>query len=246
MPVGNLKALTPNRRQILVAGAAAAVAGVVAAESASATDLYGSGALGDWTILSRSISATATITYVRDHDGVCMFGDSISVQDGKALATKLLSTTGASLAVHNWSGRPTAPAVDALENWAIKYGLPRRILMATGTNDIFNPPVFAAQVDRTMRIVGPNRKVVWVNTQISRTAKSAAIQVADQRNSAWINLQLAEAARRYDNLRIIHWAEHLASSPNRLARYLRDGLHPSIPLGRNARNGLIIEAIKAG
>ncbi|MEV4262499.1 hypothetical protein [Kribbella sp. NPDC049584] len=241
--MGTLKTLTPNRRQILVAGAAAAVAGVAAVESASATDLYGSGALGDWTILSRSISATATITYVRDHDGVCMFGDSIAVQDGKALATRLLSTTGASLAVHNWSGRPTAPAVDALENWAIKYGLPRRILMATGTNDIFNPPVFAAQVDRAMRIVGPNRKVVWVNTQISRTAKSAAIQVADQRNSAWINSQLHDAEKKYSNLDLVRWAEYLAAKPSRLTQLLREGVHTTIPAGQDARNNLILEAL---
>ncbi|HZX02651.1 hypothetical protein [Kribbella sp.] len=242
--MGSLRALKPNRRQLFVAGAAAAVAGVVAAESASAADLYGSGQLGDWTILSRSFSTPAAITYVRDHDGVCMFGDSIAVQDGKALATKLLNR-GISLAVHNWSGRPTAPAVDALENWALKYGLPRRILMATGTNDVFNPPVFAAQVDRAMRIVGSNRKVVWVNTQISRTAKSAAVQVADQRNSAWINSQLHDAEKKYPNLDIVRWAEYLASKPSRLTQLLREGVHTTVPAGQDARNDLIVQGLLA-
>ncbi|TQJ12130.1 hypothetical protein FB475_5058 [Kribbella jejuensis] len=243
--MGNLSALKPNRRQLLMAGAAAAVAGAVTAETAgtaSAADPYGSGDLGDWTILSRSISTAATITYVRDHDGVCMFGDSIAVQDGKALASKLLSR-GISLAVHNWSGRPTTPAVDALENWAIKYGLPRRILMATGTNDIFNPPVFAAQIDRTMRIVGSNRKVVWVNTQISRTAKSAAIQVADQRNSAWINSQIHDAEKKYPNLDIVRWAEYLAAKPARLTQLLREGVHTTVPAGQDARNDLMVQAL---
>ncbi|MEU8224678.1 hypothetical protein [Kribbella sp. NPDC048915] len=214
-------------------------------ETASAADPYGSGALGDWTILGRSISSTATITYVRDHNGVCMFGDSIAVQDGKALATKL-SSHGITLAVHNWSGRPTAPAVDALENWAVKYGLPRRILMATGTNDIFNPPVFAAQVDRAMKIAGANRTVIWVNTQISRTAKSAAIQVADQRNSAWINSQLHDADKKYPNLKIVRWAEYLAAQPSRLTSCLREGVHTTVPVGQNARNDLIVQAITAG
>jgi hypothetical protein len=240
-----LNKLKPNRRQILMAGAAAAVAGVATGESASAADLYGSGALGDWTILSRSISTASTITYVRDHDGVFMFGDSIAVQDGKALATRLMSRAGISLAVHNWSGRPTAPAVDALENWALKYGLPRRILMATGTNDIFNPPVFAAQVDRTMRIVGANRTVIWVNTQISRTAKSAAIQVADQRNSAWINSQIHEADKKYPNLRIVRWAEYLAAQPSRITQFLREGVHTTVPAGQDARNELIVQGITA-
>ena len=78
--------MKPKRRHVLMAGAAAAVATVASAESSSAADLYGSGQLGDWTILSRAISTDATIKYVRDNDGVYMFGDSISVQDGKALA----------------------------------------------------------------------------------------------------------------------------------------------------------------
>jgi hypothetical protein len=241
-----MNSMRPKRRQILMAGAAAAVATVASAESSSAADLYGSGQLGDWTVLGRAISTAATITYVRDNDGLYMFGDSIAVQDGKALATLLKSRTGASLAVHNWSGRPTAPAVDALLNWATKYGMPRRILMATGTNDVFNPPVFAAQVDRTMRIVGSQRVVYWVNTQIARTAKPASVQLADQRNSAWVNSQLSDAQKKYPNLRIIRWAEYLAAQPSRLTTFLREGVHTTVPAGQNARNELIVQAIQAG
>lgn len=237
--------MRPNRRQILMAGAVAAVSTVAATESASATDLYGSGELGDWTILGKAIASEATITYVRDHDGVYMFGDSIAVQDGKALATRLLSRTGKTLAVHNWSGRPTAPAVDALQSWAAKYGLPRRILMATGTNDIFNPPAFAAQVDRTMKIAGPQRTVIWVNTQIARTAKSATVQLADQRNSAWVNSQLSDAQKKYPNLHIVRWAEYLAAKPTRLTMYLREGVHTTVPSGQASRNELIVQAIAA-
>lgn len=221
------------------------VAVVAATESSAATDLYGSGQLGDWTVLSRAISSTATIAYVRDHDGVYMFGDSIAVQDGKALATMLKERTGSTLAVHNWSGRPTDPAVDALENWALKYRMPRRILMATGTNDIFNPPVFAAQVARTMQIVGPTRTVVWVNTQIARTAKAASVQLADQRNSAWINSQLSDAQKKYPNLRIVRWAEYLAAKPSLLTQCLREGVHTTVPFGQNTRNELIVQALAA-
>ena len=237
--------MRPNRRHVLMAGAVAAVSTVVAAESATAADLYGSGELVNWTVLSRAIASEATITYVRDHDGVYMFGDSIAVQDGKALATRLLSRSGASLAVNNWSGRPTAPAVDALQSWASRYGLPRRILMATGTNDIFNPPAFAAQVDRTMNIVGPHRTVVWVNTQIARTTKSATVQLADQRNSAWVNSQLSDAQKKYPNLRIVRWAEYLAAKPARLTMYLREGVHTTVPGGQDARNELIVQALTA-
>jgi hypothetical protein len=256
-----LSSFRPSRRLLFAAGTAAAASTVAAAaaeavpvspqsETDGTTGLaslgnYGSGVLGAWERQARAISNEAQIRRTRENDGVFMFGDSIGVQDGPALARQL-AQLGIMTAVHNWAGRPVTPAVDALDTWAQDYGLPHRILMSVGSNDIFTPPAVAAQVDRTMQIAGPERTVYWVNVQAARTAFIPEIKVADQRNSAWINLQLAEAARRYDNLRIIHWAEHLASSPNRLARYLRDGLHPSIPLGRNARNGLIIEAIKAG
>jgi hypothetical protein len=123
--------------------------------------------------------------------------------------------------------------------------MPRRILMATGTNDMFNPPVFAAQVDRTMRIAGSQRTVFWVNTQIARTAKSAAVQLADQRNSAWVNSQLSDAQKKYPNLRIIRWAEYLAAQPSRLTTLLREGVHTTVPAGQNARNELIVRAIEA-
>jgi hypothetical protein len=247
-----LSSFRPSRRLLFAAGTAAA-ASTVAAVSASAesgtglTSLgnYGSGVLGAWERQARAISSEAQVRKTRENDGVFMFGDSIGVQDGPALARQL-SQLGISVAVHNWAGRPVTPAVDALDTWAQDYGLPHRILMSVGSNDIFTPPAVEAQVERTMQIVGDERTVYWVNVQAARTAFGLGVQVSDQRNSAWINLQLAEAQRRYENLRIVHWAEHLASKPNRLARYLRDGLHPSVPLGQNARNGLIVDAIKAG
>ncbi|TWD81106.1 hypothetical protein FB561_2210 [Kribbella amoyensis] len=235
----------PSRRQLFLAGAVVAGATVVSTETAFA-DGYGSGALGPWEGSSKAISTTAQINPVLANDGLYMFGDSISVQDGYSLAQRLLSRTGDSIAVHNWSGRPTAPAVDALAEWASAYGMPRRILMATGSNDIFTPPVFAAQVDRTMSIVGSSRTVYWVNTQVVRTSQTAAVQLADQRNSAWINLQLADAQKRHPNLKIVRWAEFLAAKPSRLTSYLRDGVHTTAPLGQDARNELIVQAIEAG
>lgn len=234
-----------TRRRMLAAGAVAVGSTFLLTGEASA-DGYGSGALGPWENLSKAISTLTQIRPVLSTDGLFMFGDSISVQDGYSLAQRLLARTGDQIAVHNWSGRPTAPAVDALAQWSSAYGLPKRILMATGSNDIFTPPVFAAQVDRTMSIVGPTRTVFWVNTQVARTSQSAAVQLADQRNSAWINLQLAGAAARHPNLRIVHWAEFLAAKPSRLTGYLRDGVHTTAPLGQDARNELIVQAIEAG
>ncbi|MEV4313152.1 hypothetical protein [Actinocrispum sp. NPDC049592] len=235
-----------TRRRLLTAGALALGSTLVAAEEALAADDYGSGELGPWDTGQRRISEPSTIRQVRDTDGLYMFGDSISVQDGYALAVRLKARTGDLLAVHNWSGRPTAPAVDALQDWATTYGMPKRILMATGSNDIFAPPVMAAQIDRVMSIAGSTRTVYWVNVQVARTSVTDAVRLADQRNSAWVNLQLADAQARHANLRIIHWAEFLAAKPSRLTMYLRDGVHTSYPeKGQDARNELICDAIAA-
>ncbi len=243
--------MKPNRRQIFTAGAVVA-ASTVAASSAPATattsssgGLYGSGTLGSWTNGTRAISTTTQIKRAVGTNGVYMFGDSISIQDGKALATRLLGRDGSQMAVHNWASRPTSGAVDALQQWATTYGLPRRILMASGSNDIFDPPKFAAQIDRAMSIVGQSRTLFWVDLQVVRTAQTAAVQLADQRNASWLNMQLYDAQEKYPNLRIIRWAEWLWVKPYRLANYLRDGVHPSVPLGQDARNELIVQTLVA-
>jgi hypothetical protein len=245
-----LSSLRPSRRGLLAAGTAAAASTVGATGAAAssgevfASGAFGSGSLGAWDKMGKSIASDAQIRKARDHDGIYMFGDSLGVQDGAPL-TKQLAAMGIVMAVDNWSGRPTTQAVDALQTWALEYGLPRRILMSIGTNDIFVPPAFAAQVDRTMQIAGDDRTVYWVNVQAARLSRGPAVQVADQRNSMWINLQLAEAARRYQNLHIVPWAEYLAAKPNRLGSYLRDGFHTTVPLGQRARNSLIVKAIRS-
>jgi hypothetical protein len=241
--------MRPNRRQIFTAGAAVA-ASTVAVPALTATEaaafdggLYGSGVLGSWSTRTRAISTAAQIQRTRDTNGVFMFGDSISVQDGKSLAIRLLNRDGSQMAVHNWSSRPTSGAVDALQQWASTYGLPRRILMASGSNDIFDPPKFAAQVDRAMSVVGPTRTLYWVNIQVVRKVVTAPVQLADQRNSSWLNMQLYDAQEKYPNLKIIRWAEWLWVKPYRLTNYLRDGVHPTVPLGQDARNELIVQSL---
>ncbi|MEU4391242.1 hypothetical protein [Kribbella sp. NPDC023855] len=234
-----------SRRQFLSAAASVVATGaaMVGTSLSVSADTYGSGELGPWRDLTRSISSDAQIRRVLAGDGVFMFGDSIGVQDGDALALRLTEVTGLALAVDNWAGRPTEAAVDVLQAWATTYGLPSRILMAVGTNDIFKPPAFGPQVKRAMEIAGPDRTVYWVNTHVSRTKEPEDVQRADLRNSTWVNRQLDDAARHYPNLQIVRWAEFLAEVkyPH---RYLRDGLHTSIPLGQHWRNELIVRALR--
>ena len=210
------------------------------AAAAPATSIggYGSGTIGSWRSNAKVISSGAHVRHVVATDGVLLFGDSIAVQDGEALGRLLAQRTGASFAEYSWAGQPTSAAVDALAAWARAYGLPHRIVMS------FEPPAFTAQVDRALRIAGPRRTVYWVNVQVSRTDEPASVQVADQRNSEWVDLQLAQAQVRYRNLRIVHWAEFLAARPERMRTDLRDGRHTTVPAGQTARNTLILQAIQ--
>ena len=216
------------------------------ATPAASTGGYGSGTLGPWQTRDKVITTPPQVRNVVATNGVVLFGDSIAVQDGEALGRLLQQRLSTSFAEHSWAGQPTSAAVDAMAAWASSYGLPHRIVMAVGSNDIFNPAAFTAQVDRAMKIAGPDRTVFWVNVQVSRTDQPTSVQVADQRNSEWINLQLAQAQVRYPNLRIVHWAEFLAARPERMHIDLRDGRHTTVPAGQNARNALILQAIQHG
>jgi hypothetical protein len=251
--------LTLNRRHIFTAGAVAAVAGgTVSTLDSSALDVsptlaapapsttggaYGSGTQGSWAKGTRSISAPDVVQRVVASDGVFMFGDSLAIQDWRSLAVRLRGRDRSEMAVHNWGIRPTYGAVDALERWASTYGLPRRILMSCGSNDIFAPPKFAEQIERAMSIVGTAHTLFWIDLAVSRIKLPMSVQLADQRNSGWLNMQLYQAQEKHPNLRIIRWAEWLWDKPYRLSTCLRDGVHSSIPVGQNARNELIVQSL---
>lgn len=214
-----------------------------AAAPPAGAGLYGSGTLGNWTGMSQSVSTPQTISRVVASDGLLGFGDSIGVGTFRDLAARLLPS-GTLFAVNAKSGRPTAPTVDILSRWAITYGLPSRILMAVGSNDIFNPSSFSTQIDRVMTITGPNVTVYWPEIHVSRWSQSAGIQVADQRNSGWLNVQLYGAVAKHENLRIISWASLLATKPAyRIGAYLCDGVHTTAA-GMAMRNSLIVSLIQ--
>ena len=112
------------------------------------TGRYGSGTLDSWAGYSERISTPQIIRAVVAQDGILAFGDSIGVSTFADLAGRLYSS-GTRLAMNAKSGRPTAPTVDILSRWATIYHLPTRILMAVGTNDIFNPPAFLFGISGT-------------------------------------------------------------------------------------------------
>lgn len=207
--------------------------------------VYGSGALGDWTTAGKTISSDGAAAAA----DVWVLGDSILRQCWSSLYADHKAATGRIMAVNAWSSRPTAAAVDALEDWlAACGGPPSAVVMATGSNDIFDPPVMAGLVDRALAAVGPDVPVVWVNTYVTRWGASGedwAVRESDLRNTAWVNAQIADAAARHPNLHLVRWYEALCANPGyRITRWLTDGVHVT-DLGRAARNSLTLSALRA-
>jgi hypothetical protein len=227
-----------------IAAASPAVEAWAAAAPPAGGGPYGSGTLGNWTAMPQSVSTPASISLAVAGDGILALGDSIGVSTFRDLATRL-GTSGTLLAMNAKGGRPTAPAVDILNEWAATYQLPRRILMAVGSNDIFNPSGFAAQISRVMSIAGPGVTVYWSEIHVSRWSQPIGVQIADQRNSGWLNVQLHAATAKHQNLRIISWATFLAQQPaSRIRAYLADGVHTTTA-GTAVRNAAITATLRA-
>jgi hypothetical protein len=195
-----------------------------AGSSVSAEADYGSGNLGNWQTLSHGIAGSWSTA------DVGIIGDSITARCNRSLGT-LVAKQGKTLAVNYWSGRPTTPAVD----WLLTQPkLPGVLIVAAGSNDIFDPRPFGAQVARLKAGLPSGTTLLWVDVQAARTRYGAAVQLSDQRNSMWVNNQLRE---NLPNAQIIGWSTPFVSSPNRLAYYLQDGLHPWAAAGTGHGDG---------
>ncbi len=207
-----------------IIGAAATAAALIIGTAVPAHADFGSGTLGNWQAMTHGITgnwATADVGVI---------GDSITTRCRNSLATQV-AKQGKSLATNYWSGRPTRPTVD----WLLSQPrLPRVLVIQSGSNDIFDPRPVGAQVARLKAGLPSGITLLWSDVQVSRTRYSAAVQLADQRNSMWVNNQLRENLPKGQ---IIPWSLWFASSPSRLPYYLQDGVHPWAAAGTGHGDG---------
>lgn len=199
---------------------------------------FGSGPIGDWTN-----NANGTIGDVTEADGdpvadVFVVGDSITTL-GRSDLIAAMAADGRTVAINYWSGRPTAPAVDWVLSLTTK---PKILVMATGTNDIFDPSVMSAQITRLLAGVPSTTKVLWVDTHASRWSKPADVQVADQRNSGWVNVQIHD---KMGPARVIPWSMWLQyRGPAYITHYLSDGIHPKAGTGTAFWAEIIMKSVR--
>lgn len=216
---------------------------------------YGSGVLGDWSTLSHGLycfnpNGTLQTSYTRaakatqaassaalpcTGEDVRLYGDSITFGGKSAFAAEM-GNYGLTTYVDAWSGRPTTPVADAICA-ETATGLPKDVVVASGTNDIFNSTVMAGQIQRiktciadknAARTDGVVTKLFWVDVQATRWGQTDVIERNDQRNSMAVNMAIWN---NLDKSQIIQWSQRFLANPALLTTYLVDGVHPKTGTG---------------
>ena len=158
-----------------------------------------------------------------------MVGDSITYRCAADLRAAF-AAKGVSLAIRANSGAD----MNAINNWleSLTY-MPDHIIVAGGTNNVFDPFSMAAQVTRTKAAIGLATELVWVDTYVGRTATLAD----DIRNSGQVNSAINTAVPA-DH--VVDWVANLTSTRGRglaLSYYLQDGVHPWVDAGTGHGDG---------
>ncbi|MEV6413870.1 hypothetical protein [Kribbella sp. NPDC051718] len=173
---------------------------------------YGSGVLG-------ALGAHTTTGDMATAD-VGLFGDSIA-QRGTPELTNWLAGLGKTLATDNQGGCTTENALDRTANYPT---LPQVIIMATGANDIFQPPLLTDQLSMALALFA-GHDLMWVDVQVCRPG-TVTRQIADQRNTGYVNGFIRDAITPD---RVAGWSRTFAKAPARLGMYLEtDGVHPRV------------------
>lgn len=203
---------------------------------------YGSGVLGDWSNLSHGLycfnpngtlqnaytkaakvtQALSSASLTCSGEDVRLYGDSITFGGKSAFAAEM-GARGLTTYVDAWSGRPTTPVADAI---VAETNFPPVVIVASGTNDIFNPTVMAAQINRIknhIAAVSPTTKLFWVDVQATRWGQTEYTERNDQRNSMAVNMAIWN---NLDKGQIIQWSQRFLANPALLGTYLVDGVHP--------------------
>jgi lysophospholipase L1-like esterase len=171
---------------------------------------------------------------------VLVLGDSITVFTKDSL-TESLRTAGWSVCLDARRSQTTA---NALDYYAAGRAFPRYvdvIVMATGSNDIFDPAVMTAQVARARNYAG-SRPLLWVTAWVKRTTGAPALIAHDLGNSVRVNAAERRHPCRAHVDAIVDWYAFLQARVARSSMYLTDGVHTSLA-GGAARNALITAAL---
>jgi len=197
--------------------------------------VYGSGTLADYTTYAHGVIGNFSTA------DVGLVGDSITTL-GHTDFSAALSLLGKTAAIDYWSSRPSSPAITTTLS---RPTLPRIMVMATGTNDIFAPTGMAAQIARmspSVLAAQGVQELFWVDVHCCRTKVPLQTQVYDERNTCLVNAQIHDALDKDHiipwnwtlNYRGITWPTY----------YLQDGVHPKPSIGTKFWAACLVNFIK--
>ncbi|MDO5696371.1 MAG: GDSL-type esterase/lipase family protein [Dermatophilus congolensis] len=186
--------------------------------------LTASGPIGPWQHYGHASSSKRVFAAVAaDPNGVLLIGDSVAARIRADLATALREQKRP-MSWDHWNGRPTHGAADMLVALDAAGHQPQTLVVVSGENDVFEPYLFATQVERMMRTAGPNRHVYWVVPVVARPARTEP----DMANSERLADTLTAAARSHPNLHLVDWRDFMATHDEAgRAMLMPDGVHPS-------------------
>lgn len=210
-------------------------------DRSAAEPLTASGPIGPWQHYGHASSEKESFERVAaDPGGVLLIGDSVAARIRGDL-NQALREQRRPMSWDHWNGRPTHGAADMLVALDAAGHQPATLVVVSGENDIFEPYLFATQVERVMRTAGPARQVHWIVPMVSRRASSEP----DLANSARLAEMLVASAARHPNLHLVQWRDHLARADEETRRRLMpDGVHPS-PEGSAEMARLIMGSLEA-
>jgi lysophospholipase L1-like esterase len=119
-------------------------------------------------------------------------------------------------------GRPFADGIAALERLNIAVDPPDILVVALGTNAGTSP----TRVDELIAAAGDVNELIFVNIRVPRDWESAT------------NAALADAAGRYDHVRVVDW---FGESAGRDHLFRADGYHPNDTGSERWANLIVVE-----
>jgi len=198
----------------------------------------GSGNLSQWRANPHTVVADCAIGPVGRR--VLVVGDSITSRT-KDVLTSTLTAAGWSVCIDSQPGQPTWYALDNFKTDGSFPAYVDVIVMATGSNDIFDPTRLAAQVQRARTYAG-TRPMLWVNVFVHRSGANASYRSHDLLNSAKVNRLLVNRYGWRFVTATVDWSGVLTRRPARQATHLVDGVHTTVT-GGAVRSALIAQSL---
>ncbi|HBF75734.1 MAG TPA: acetyltransferase [Lactobacillus sp.] len=158
--------------------------------------------------------------YVQAKDlSVTAIGDSVMVDVSKDVR-QVIPNTYVSAGV----GRQIWQAPKQIESLKAQGALANTVVVNLGTNS----PMTNSQIDQVIHMIGPNRRIYWVNTHVPTRNWETSV-----------NTTIANAAKRYPNVTLVDWH---GLSKNHKDWFYTDNVHPN-PTGNRNYTRLLVQQL---